>query len=72
MIEALGLKIIATRSPEWHYLRIELHETLLSGSKVISGGHTERGRQTGDLISQLPILESRLKTSPKEVQASLT
>jgi hypothetical protein len=48
---------------EWHYLYNTFHENLPSGSKVISGGHTDRqtDRQTGDLISLLSFLESRLK-----------
>jgi hypothetical protein len=36
----------------------KFHENLPSGSKVISGGDTDR--QTGDLISLLSLLESRL------------
>jgi hypothetical protein len=59
MIEAVGLNIIASRSLEWHYLCTKFHENLPSGSEVISGGHTDR--QTGDLISLLSFLESRLK-----------
>jgi hypothetical protein len=42
MTEAMGLKIIALRSLEWHYVHTKFHETLPSGSKVISGGHTDR------------------------------
>jgi hypothetical protein len=39
MIEAMGLKIIASRS-----LHIKFHENLPSGSKVISGGDTKTDR----------------------------
>jgi hypothetical protein len=42
MIEAMGLKITAWRSLEWHYLRTIFHENISSGSKVISGGQTDR------------------------------
>jgi hypothetical protein len=35
------------------------HEDLPSGSKVISGGYTDR--QTGDLISLLSFLKSKAK-----------
>jgi hypothetical protein len=38
---------------------ISVHENLLSGSEVISGGHTKK--QTGDMISLLSFLESVLK-----------
>jgi hypothetical protein len=44
-----------------HYLRTKFHENLPSGSKVISWVHTERDRQTVDLISLLSFLESGLK-----------
>jgi hypothetical protein len=44
-IEAMGLKIIASRYLQWHHLRTKFYETLPSGSKVISGGHIE-DRQT--------------------------
>jgi hypothetical protein len=37
----------------------KFHETLPSGLEVISGGH--RDRQTGDMISLILFLESRLK-----------
>jgi hypothetical protein len=49
---------------EWHYLHTKFHENLPSGLKVISGGtdrHRHTNRQTGDLISLLSFLESRLK-----------
>jgi hypothetical protein len=59
MVKAMGLKISALRSPSRHYLHTKFHENLPSSSKVISVGHTDR--QTGDLISLLPFLESRLK-----------
>jgi hypothetical protein len=48
MIEAMGLKIIASRSLEWHYLPTTFHENLPSGSDVISGG--ERDRQSYRLV----------------------
>jgi hypothetical protein len=43
---------------EWHYLHTTFHENLRRGSKVISGG------QTGDLISLLSFLDSRLNMKP--------
>jgi hypothetical protein len=45
---------------EWHYLSTKFHENLPIGSKVISGGQTDR-QATGDLISLLSFLESMLK-----------
>jgi hypothetical protein len=45
---------------EWHYCCTKFHEYLPSGSKVISGGGGHR--QTGDLISLLSFLESRLES----------
>jgi hypothetical protein len=45
---------------EWHYLPTKYHENLPSGSKVISGTYTQTDGQTGDLISLLSFLESRL------------
>jgi hypothetical protein len=66
MVEAMGLKIIASRSPfEWHYLRTKFHENLPSGSKVITGGHTDRH---SDLISLLSCLESRLKLDARQLK----
>jgi hypothetical protein len=59
MIEAMGLKLFYRGPLEWHYLRTKFHETVPSGSEVISGGHKDR--QTGDLISLLSFLESRLQ-----------
>jgi hypothetical protein len=44
------------------YLRTKFHEILPSGSKVISGGRTDR--QTGDLISLLSFFESILNICP--------
>jgi len=41
MIEAMGLKLLHRGPLEWHYLRTKFHENLPSGSKVISGGHTD-------------------------------
>jgi hypothetical protein len=41
MAESMGMKIIALRSLEWHYMSTIYHETLPSSSKVISGGHTD-------------------------------
>jgi hypothetical protein len=37
----------------------------MSSLKVIRGGHTDTHRQTGDLISILSFLESRLKRKDK-------
>jgi hypothetical protein len=48
MIEAMGLKILHRGPLEWHYLCTKFHENLPSGSKVISGGHTDR--QTDRLV----------------------
>jgi hypothetical protein len=67
MIEDMGLKIIASRSLEWHYLCTKFHENLPCSSEVISGGHTDRhthtdrqtDKQTDYLRSLLLILESR-------------
>jgi hypothetical protein len=56
------------------------HENLAGGSKVISGGtrtharehtHTHTHTQTGDLISLLSFLESRLKIKLNKVTYSL-
>jgi hypothetical protein len=37
MIEAMGLKIIASRFPSMALIRTKFHKNLPSGSKVISG-----------------------------------
>jgi hypothetical protein len=50
-VKAMGLKIMHQGPLEWHYLLTKFNENLPSGSKVISGGHTDR--QDGDLISLL-------------------
>jgi PIN domain nuclease of toxin-antitoxin system len=42
IIEAMGLKLLHRDPLEWHYLRTKFHEILPSGSKVISGGPTDR------------------------------
>jgi hypothetical protein len=42
MNEAMGLKLLHRGPLAWHYLRTKLHENLPSGSKVTSGGHTDR------------------------------
>jgi hypothetical protein len=68
MIEAMGLKIIASRSPlEWHYLRTKFHENLPSGSKVVSWGGG--GADRPDLMSLILFLESRLKINNTYPQA---
>jgi hypothetical protein len=59
MVEDMGLKVLHQGPLEWHYLATKYHKNIVSGSKVISGTHTYR--QTGDLISLLLFLESRLK-----------
>jgi hypothetical protein len=41
MIEVMGLKLLHQGLLEWHYLRTKFHETLPSGSKVITGGQTD-------------------------------
>jgi hypothetical protein len=41
MIEAMGLKIAASRPLEWNYLCTKFHENLPGGSKVISGAHRQ-------------------------------
>jgi hypothetical protein len=41
-------------------------------SKVINGGHRQTDRQTGDLISLLSILESRLKELYDHYNEALT
>jgi hypothetical protein len=38
----MRLNIIAPMALEWHYLRTKFHGNLPSGSKVISGRHTDR------------------------------
>jgi hypothetical protein len=55
----MGLKILHWGLLERHYLRTKVHEILPSGLKVIRGAH----RRTGDLISLLSFLESRLKST---------
>jgi hypothetical protein len=49
---------------QWHHLPTKFNENPPLGSKIISGGHTDRQiyGQTGDLISLLSFLESRLKS----------
>jgi hypothetical protein len=42
MIEAMGLKIIASRTPLSIITSVPNHENLSSGSKVISGGNKDR------------------------------
>jgi hypothetical protein len=58
MTEAMELKLLHGGPVEWQYLHTKFHENVPSGSEVISGGTR---RQTGDLISLLSFLESRLK-----------
>jgi hypothetical protein len=41
MIEAIGLKIIASGFLEYHYFLTNFNENLPSGSKVISRGQTD-------------------------------
>jgi hypothetical protein len=42
MLEDMGLKILHRGPLEWHYLRTKFLENLPSGSKVITGRHTNR------------------------------
>jgi hypothetical protein len=58
MAKDMGLKLLHPGPLEWHYLSTKYHESLPSGSKVISGGqaHTDRHKETGDLISLLSFL----------------
>jgi hypothetical protein len=42
MVEDMGSKIIAPRSPSMAHPPSKYHEDLPSSSKVISGGHTDR------------------------------
>jgi hypothetical protein len=53
IIEAVGLKIIASRSPWVALSSYQISWNLPLGSKVISGGQTDKQkhRQTSDLIS---------------------
>jgi hypothetical protein len=41
MVENMGLKLLHRSPLEWYYLRTKFHETLPSGSKVISDGQTD-------------------------------
>jgi hypothetical protein len=67
MVEDMGLKLLHRGPLEWQHLGTKFYETLPSGSKVITGGHIDRQTDThtythtGDLISLLSFLESRLK-----------
>jgi hypothetical protein len=62
----MRLKILHRGPLEYHYLRTKYHEDLPSGSKVISGGQTDR--QTGDVISLLSFSEIWLKEQILTVQ----
>jgi hypothetical protein len=42
IIESTVLRIISSRSLEWHHLPTKCHENLPSGSKVIGGENTDR------------------------------
>jgi hypothetical protein len=67
----MGLKILHRGPLEWHCHRTKFRVNVPSSSKVISGGHSHTDGQTdaharththtGDLISLLSFLESRLK-----------
>jgi hypothetical protein len=59
MIEAMGLKIIASRPHEWHYLRINFMKIYKVVQSYCWGTHrqTHTQRQTGDLISLLSFLK---------------
>jgi hypothetical protein len=46
VIEAVGLRFIASRSLEWHYMRTKFHENLPGGSEVVS----RRDRQADRLV----------------------
>jgi hypothetical protein len=68
MAKATRLKKCFRGQIEWQHLRTKFHENPLVGSKVISGGHTDRQAdahtqtdgQAGDLISPLSFFESKL------------
>jgi hypothetical protein len=51
MFEAMKLEIIASISPECHYIRTKISWNLPSALEVITGGHTDRHtqRQTNTL-----------------------
>jgi hypothetical protein len=55
---------------EWHYLHTKFHENLPSSSNVFSGG-THRQTETGDLISLLSFLESKLKNYQSQIHFKL-
>jgi hypothetical protein len=44
MVEATGLKIMASRYLQWHDLPTEFHKNLSDGSKVDAVGSTYTGR----------------------------
>jgi hypothetical protein len=56
--EALGLKIMASRSPSMPFLSTEFHIELLIGSKVVMGDRGgETDRQNGNSISLILFLK---------------
>jgi hypothetical protein len=56
MVEDMGLKLLHRGHLEWQHLPTKFHEHPPIGSKVISGGHTDR--QDGDFINPLSFFES--------------
>jgi hypothetical protein len=65
MVEDMGLQLLHRGPLEWHYLPIKYREIYQAVQKLLVGG-TQTHTQTGDLISLLSFLESRLKKEGKK------
>jgi hypothetical protein len=61
MIEAMGLKIIASKVPLNGITSVPNFMKIYQAVQRLLGGDIQTDRQTGDLISLLSFLESRLK-----------